>query len=97
MGHQFKQKMDDERTKNEIIEDVKYYKRVLRGLDVVFVIIAVIASINFIMLLRDYETAVYLVSYTLCLAILVHIWKKGEVFEFHKWLDERQLKQKEDE
>jgi membrane protein YdbS with pleckstrin-like domain len=89
--------MDDERTKNEIIEDVKYYKRVLRGLEVVFVIIAIIAIINFIMLLRDYEMAAYLVSYTLCLAMLLHIWKKGEVFEFHKWLDELRLKQKKDE
>lgn len=89
--------MDDERTKDEIIEDVKYYKRVIRGLEVVFVIIAIIAVINFIKLLKDYETVIYLVSYTLCLGVMLHIWKKGEFFEFLKWLDELILKQKEDD
>ncbi len=92
---------EEERSEQEVREDIAYSKRVIRHLEVVFIILAVVAVVFFGIIAWN-NGILNILSFTLTIFALIRIWKIGEDFEISLLLDDWYLtyltdKKQEDE
>jgi hypothetical protein len=93
---------EEERSEQEVRADIAYSKRVIRHLEVVFIILAVVAAVFFGIIAWN-NGILNVLSFTLTIFALVRIWKIGEDFEMSLLLDDWYLayltdkKQEDDE
>ena len=84
---------EENRSEQEIRESIVYHKRVIRHLEVMFIILAVIAIALFGMI-AYHDGLLDVLSLTLTIIALFRIWKMGEDFELSKFWDELELTSK---
>ena len=77
----------EERSEQEVRGDIAYSKRVIRHLEVVFIILAVVAAVFFGIIAWN-NGILNVLSFTLTIFALVRIWKIGEDFEMSLLLDD---------
>ena len=87
----------DQRTEAELLESIAYNKRVIRGLEIIFIVFALGVIGFFIKMIAYGSTPLDLISYTTLLIACWRLWDMGQSFELSKFWDELELlKYKED-
>ena len=87
----------DQRTEAELLESIAYNKRVIRGLEIIFIVFALGVVGFFIKMIAYGSTPLDLISYTTLLIACWRLWDTGQSFELSKFWDELELlKYKED-
>jgi hypothetical protein len=83
---------EEKRSEQEVRESIAYHKRVIRHLEVMFIILAVVGVALFgIIAYRN--GLLNVLSLTLTIIALFRIWKIGEDWEISKFWDELELTQ----
>lgn len=81
----------EQRTEAEILESIAYNKRVIRGLEIIFIVF-VLGTIGFFIKMIAYgSTTLDLISYTILLVGCWRLWETGQSFELSKFWDEIEL------
>jgi hypothetical protein len=81
----------EQRTEAEILESIAYNKRIIRVLEIIFIVFA-LGVIGFFIKMIAYEsTPLDLISYTALLIACWRLWETGQSFELGKFWDELEL------
>ena len=81
----------EQRTEAEILESIAYNKRIIRVLEIIFIVFA-LGVIGFFIKMIAYEsTTLDLISYTALLIACWRLWETGQSFELGKFWDELEL------
>ena len=81
----------EQRTEAEILESIAYNKRIIRVLEIIFIVFA-LGVIGFFIKIIAYEsTPLDLISYTALLIACWRLWETGQSFELGKFWDELEL------
>lgn len=81
----------EQRTEAEILESIAYNKRVIFGLEIIFIAFALGTIGFFIKMIAYGSTTLDLVSYTALLIACWRLWETGQSFELSKFWDEIEL------
>ncbi len=81
----------DQRTEAELLESIAYNKRVIRGLEIIFIVFALGVIGFFIKMIAYGSTPLDLISYTALLIACWRLWETGQSFELGKFWDELEL------
>lgn len=81
----------EQRTEAEILESIAYNKRVIRGLEIIFISFALGTIGFFIKMIAYGSTTLDLISYTILLVGCWRLWETGQSFELSKFWDEIEL------
>ena len=84
-------KVEEQRTKEQIVESIIYNKRVIRGLEIIFIVFSLGAIGFFTKMILYGSTALDLISYTTLLISLWRLWDTGQSYEISKIWDEVEL------
>jgi len=81
----------DQRTEAEILESIAYNKRIIRVLEIIFIVFALGVIGFFIKMIAYGSTPLDLISYTALLIACWRLWETGQSFELGKFWDELEL------
>ena len=81
----------EQRTEAEILESIAYNKRVIRALEIIFIVFALGVVGFFIKMIAYGSTPLDLISYTALLIACWRLWETGQSFELSKFWDELEL------
>lgn len=81
----------EQRTEAELLESIAYNKRVIRGLEIIFIVFMLGAIGFFVKMLMYGSTALDLISYTILLVGCWRLWDTGQSYELSKFWDELEL------
>lgn len=81
----------EQRTEAEILESIAYNKRVIRVLEIIFIVFALGVVGFFIKMIAYGSTPLDLISYTALLIACWRLWETGQSFELGKIWDELEL------
>lgn len=83
--------VEEQRTKEQIVDSIVYNKRVIRGLEIIFVIFALGVLGFFVKMMVYGGTALDIISYTILLIGCWRLWDTGQGYEVSKLWDEVEL------
>lgn len=81
----------EQRTEAEILESIAYNKRIIRVLEIIFIVFALGVVGFFIKMIAYKSTPLDLISYTALLIACWRLWETGQSFELGKFWDELEL------
>ena len=81
----------EQRTEAEILESITYNKRIIRVLEIIFIVFALGVVGFFIKMIAYKSTPLDLISYTALLIACWRLWETGQSFELSKFWDELEL------
>ena len=81
----------EQRTEAEILESITYNKRIIRALEIIFIVFALGVVGFFIKMIAYKSTPLDLISYTALLIACWRLWETGQSFELSKFWDELEL------
>lgn len=81
----------EQRTEAEILESIAYNKRIIRVLEIIFIVFALGVVGFFIKMIAYESTPLDLISYTALLIACWRLWETGQSFELGKFWDELEL------
>ena len=81
----------EQRTEAEILESIAYNKRIIRVLEIIFIVFALGVIGFFIKMIAYGSTPLDLISYTALLIACWRLWETGQSFELGKFWDELEL------
>ena len=81
----------EQRTEAEILESITYNKRIIRVLEIIFIVFALGVVGFFIKMIAYESTPLDLISYTALLIACWRLWETGQSFELSKFWDELEL------
>jgi hypothetical protein len=81
----------EQRSKAEILESIAYNKRIIRVLEIIFIVFALGVIGFFIKMIAYGSTPLDLISYTALLIACWRLWETGQSFELGKFWDELEL------
>lgn len=90
----FYDEIEPERTTEEIVDNIAYNKRIIRALEIIFVVMALGVIGFFIKMIAYGSTALDVISYTALLLACWKIWYDGREYEMSNFWDEVELMQK---
>ena len=91
MENEFETEVEQERTLDQIKESIQFNKRVIRALEIIFIIFLLGAISFFTKMIAYGSTALDVISYTLLLIALWKVWNTGQSYELYKFWDEIEL------
>lgn len=80
-----------QRTEAEILESIAYNKRVIRALEIIFIVFALGVISFFIKMILYGSTTLDVISYTALLIGCWRLWETGQSYELGKFWDELEL------
>lgn len=81
----------EHRTEAEILESITDNKRIIRVLEIIFIVFALGVVGFFIKMIAYKSTPLDLISYTALLIACWRLWETGQSFELSKFWDELEL------
>jgi len=91
MENEFETEVEQERTLDQIKESIQFNKRVIRALEIIFIIFLLGVIGFFIKMIAYGSTTLDLISYTTLLIAVWRIWDTGQSYEVSKFWDELEL------
>lgn len=81
----------EKRSKEELIKDIRYHRRVLRGFEITWILVVLMTVTLFLKILLTKGTQIDLISYTISILVAIDIWRRGEKWEVSKFFLELEL------